>query len=703
MFIVAADREVLESALSKLPQSTPVREVDPYYSTPGAFLEKIFQHQLTLPPLRPQTLTKFARDLVSQQGGVWAELRGAHPDDRLFLEVIYLLIPVHVRSPRRVKGLLNHYATTVRTAQARGIDWVPRAREIAVFTVLQVEFPHLAADLATTPMLLTYLRGAPVPDGAKKLQRLVERYMTKDAGMRTDPAEAAGPLLDGNGSDEAAVREANIVLNSQLRSYLAKVAAQDVGDPRPDLFYMQSAGFQHGIADPEIGYVIDVAADLSPDEVLAALEDQPPAVLTKAAHLLAQQAEVELGPGRAAIVESLCRLLEGLEHPDLREVADLVEPVVRAATMEGDLRDGAIPGALTLGVVTGRTDLVNELVKRYSADEFAAMGLLSRFGHVLANGAGGPAGMIRDLLLQAYENHPAALHESLTTLPLDAAIELWAAAKDPIDSMLAEMAQNDALASTRTASRGGTPEPTLTGAAERFGDLLSAVEARTDNAEVLISGVLMMGQLHTEELIRKAVLEREDDAIERITLPTLLTQHALVAMAKAPIQHCRWWSKYVTASTSDAPLARTAVARLIKALTSASASDAASITTAVVSVVKLLDVEGISTATEAVTAVLASMPWAPDEETKARRTAAHTVARTLYAAGGADSATAPLVADLVEAFDSYYDADTLGQVLGLVGQLGHRVKGGRGVRRSFRILRAGGRLRPGSLGMPPGR
>ena len=75
IFLVAADREVLERALREVPQANPVRDEDPYYSTPGAFLDKIFQHQIPLPPLRPQALTRFARELVANQGGLWADLR----------------------------------------------------------------------------------------------------------------------------------------------------------------------------------------------------------------------------------------------------------------------------------------------------------------------------------------------------------------------------------------------------------------------------------------------------------------------------------------------------------------------------------------------------------------------------------------------------------------------------------------------------
>lgn len=123
VFVVAADREVLERALRDVPQAKPIRENEPYYSTPGAFLDKIFQHQIALPPLRGTALTRFARTLVVSKGGLWKELRVGDDGTRALDKVVYTLIPAHVRSPRRVKVLINNYATSVRVAEARGFEW----------------------------------------------------------------------------------------------------------------------------------------------------------------------------------------------------------------------------------------------------------------------------------------------------------------------------------------------------------------------------------------------------------------------------------------------------------------------------------------------------------------------------------------------------------------------------------------------------
>jgi len=682
VFIVGADREVLEAALRRVPQATPVREDDPYYSTPGAFLDKIFQHQVSLPPLRPQALTKFARELLMDHGGIWRELREAKADDQLFHEVVYALVPVHVRSPRRVKILLNHYATTVRIAQARGISWLDRASEFAVFSVLQIEFPHLAADLAKTPLLLDYLRGRPVPDGAEALARLVESYRGPSTGEQheaADVAQPAGALLDTGDDDDEAKERANRVLNTQLHSYLAKVAAQGVPDPRPDLFFLQSAGTVHGIDDPALGDTIDLAADLSPDEVVQAFAGQPSTLVATAVQLLARQAENELGPGHQAIVESICRLIEELDHDDILQVAAAAAPVVLAAIASKDLRDGAIPGALTLGTVTGNTDLVQSLLAVERADEFATKGLLGRLANVLAFAARDEARLIHGMLAQAYAAHPAPLHDALSQLPLDVAEQLWEAVAEDVGEALvalessAEAATQPAPAASRTGKVGATeavaaavrsPETS----AQRYEDLLTAAEARSDDAQQLISAILAFGQQQELAPVREAVRDREDDALDRISDPILLTKHALLGMARAPIGDCAWWAEQATADVADRDLASAAIERLIGALPSASVAVAPEIAKAGEVAIGCLVGHSVATAVEQLAAAISSLAWGTDED-DARRAAAHRLAAALRSEVDGTKLDELVAQDLADGLGAgAADAGTT-QVLGRIAEL----------------------------------
>ncbi len=411
VFVVAADREVLERSLREVPQANPIRDEEPYYSTPGAFLDKIFQYQIPLPPLRPQALTRFARELVEGQTGLWAELRAAEPEDRLFLRVVYTLVPVHVRSPRRVKVLLNNYATNVRIAQARGIDWVGRSTELACMTVLETEFPAVAADLVRIPRLLAYLRDDDVTTASKEVRRIVEGYRTgansREAkpGSVPDDTQVAGPLL-ADAADPEGKDRANRVLNAQLRTYLRKIAAQDIPDPRPDLFYLQSAGQNEGLTDPDLGYAIDFAADLAATEVVEAFAGQPSATVAIGVRLLVQQAEAERGPGRTSIVEAACRLVERLDKDDLEAVAPVAAGGVFADVDSPDWSREATPGALLLGVIGARSDLIQRLLERYPVSDLAERGLLSRLSPVLAFANEPQAALVHAMLGGAYSQHP---------------------------------------------------------------------------------------------------------------------------------------------------------------------------------------------------------------------------------------------------------------------------------------------------------
>ena len=146
IFIVAADLQVLEQALrKKARQETPSDPSNPYYSTGSSYLDKIFQYQLSLPPLQSRQLTSFALDLVAGREGCWQRAENLP-------EVVSVLIASHVTSPRRVKVLLNSYAMTYRLAERRERDGLlaanlaSRASEVAKLVCLRCEFPLFAAE-----------------------------------------------------------------------------------------------------------------------------------------------------------------------------------------------------------------------------------------------------------------------------------------------------------------------------------------------------------------------------------------------------------------------------------------------------------------------------------------------------------------------------------------------------------------------------
>ncbi len=222
LFIVAADRQALEAALRrKARQETPADEVHPYFSSAGAYVDKIFQFQIALPPLRWTDTGEFAQNLVKDRGGLWAELRER---DEL-QDVLTALIPTHVTSPRRVKVLLNSYVIAHRLAERRAAtqemaDLSGRAAALAQLVCLQAEFPLFADELERFPELPAAALAVAEDDQRSDLRTkapevwkravdfidhgrpLAPLLYDARASAKTAEQGSKGPADDGNGPDE---------------------------------------------------------------------------------------------------------------------------------------------------------------------------------------------------------------------------------------------------------------------------------------------------------------------------------------------------------------------------------------------------------------------------------------------------------------------------------------------------------------------
>lgn len=274
VFIVAADQQVLEEALSrKARQATPKDSTNPYYSAGSAYLDKIFHYQQSLPPLKPQRLTSFGLGLVEEREGVWHRI--SQQTD--LADVISILVPSHVRSPRRVKALLNAFAMLYRIAEQRATDEVlgdigPRIPELAKLTCLRVEFPLFAADLAQEPRMPEYVllasEGDPFP--AHVPEHIEERARRWEQGKLAvdrlishgDPgADDEVNFDDDEDRDQETGRDDNAAVRTehanQLVAYLSKSRA--IPGPGRDLIYLESAGFEVGL-DPGVADDLEVAA-----------------------------------------------------------------------------------------------------------------------------------------------------------------------------------------------------------------------------------------------------------------------------------------------------------------------------------------------------------------------------------------------------------------------------------------------------------
>ena len=146
VIIIAADRNVLETALEQeSQQATPIDEENPYYSTGGAYLDKVFRYQINIPPFWENQGVEYAISLIKEEKtGLWGELQKSERDT-----ILDILIPGYVVSPRRVKSLLNSFALLYRLAENEGLisDNNNDIKVVARLACLKVEFPNFARDM----------------------------------------------------------------------------------------------------------------------------------------------------------------------------------------------------------------------------------------------------------------------------------------------------------------------------------------------------------------------------------------------------------------------------------------------------------------------------------------------------------------------------------------------------------------------------
>ena len=200
VFLVAADRPTLEHALSSwLGESTPEHSANPYYGAASAYLDRLFQYQLIVPPPRSDALYQYARGATRDRPGVWETLR---EDADRYREVINVLIPSHVTSPRQVDLLLNAFVLTWRLLLQREPQFdVSRMAEVAKLVCLRSEFPLFAADLHVDPELPRRVLEAAHDDDRSRIETQQEDRARAYAQGRL-PVTAA-PLEAGQPGDGA--------------------------------------------------------------------------------------------------------------------------------------------------------------------------------------------------------------------------------------------------------------------------------------------------------------------------------------------------------------------------------------------------------------------------------------------------------------------------------------------------------------------
>jgi hypothetical protein len=380
VFIVAADQQALEHAATMAArQATPANPGNPYYSAGSAYLDKIFQYQFPMPPLLPRRLSRFALDLVKDRPGVWQQI----PNQA---ELVSVLVPTHVRSPRRVKALLNSFVLLFRLALMRAehetldVGVAARASEIAKLACLRTEFPLFAGDLqidARLPELTRMLREHPelkleevglhgvsveafTRAGAYARERLpVDEVMTRGSD---DPAElvAGAPVVgttasattpDAEDDDAAGEERTRVEVNHarQLIRYLERT--KDIPGPGRDLVFLESSGAAFGLPGELAEQIETDALDARPEDVVGALESLDEVSYHSALRLLARLVVEAIGIDARNALASLLAAVAASEHA-LDPVVDELLTAVASYSSGYELKPGDLEGALRLSLAS---------------------------------------------------------------------------------------------------------------------------------------------------------------------------------------------------------------------------------------------------------------------------------------------------------------------------------------------------------------
>jgi hypothetical protein len=347
VFVIAADQRVLEESLTQAArQETPADEVNPYYSTGSAYLDKVFQYQVSLPPLLSQRITRFAADLVKDRGGLWSEINSDY--------VVSVLVPTHVASPRRVKHLLNTFALTYRLAQERHRRGLlaenpsENAASVARLVCLRVEFPLFARDLeidARLPdMVLHVVADQEATFDSSFPDQAVQRAKAYGNAGAT-PASLIADVEDGEGADKPS--RVGMQSNRQLLDYLRRT--KTVPGPSRDLVFMHSTGTAFGL-DGQTALAIEAAAENSdPDAVARRLDGATPETREGIVQLLNHLIRTGIGLGGPNAARTLLGVFGADDTLPVGSIADSTSEMIAVfAENDPDLLDETIDAAWRL-------------------------------------------------------------------------------------------------------------------------------------------------------------------------------------------------------------------------------------------------------------------------------------------------------------------------------------------------------------------
>lgn len=552
VFVVAADQAVLEQALTAaLEQATPPHALDPIYSAGSEYLDKVFQYQVSVPPLMPRRLTGFALQLTDGCSGVWSEVERER--------VVGTLIPTYVRSPRRVKTLLNAYVVAYRLAARRHSEGALRSspkerqEELAKLVCLRHEFPLFAAELVRDPRMPGHVlaHADAIAEGQEaSLPVDVSEVVWARASAYARGTARPGVLLhDESESDALAGKATRQALTAHLVGYLR--STRRVPGPLRDLVHLETGGDVFGLAPAFADEIEGLAVAGAHEQCWSRIQalDLPgqAASLRLMAHR-SREADTEVE--RENVVGTLVQIVGRFEAQQgpLKSVATDVAIALDEYIDRGGLVDDAWrEGIWEIGVESARQSLLGAVLDRMAPFQAS---LTSR---VLASHGSLPARFklrVADELASLIRVDPDAAAEALRGQDVESAQELLENAADGIQ------AQFETL---RVAGEQETAEE----AAQRSNEFLERLASVAGALDSSLAEVLWAVLLEIE-----ARPARQEFSKHLSAIPPIASKRFALAVLNAAIKRpdSTAWLALLTSSSVEAAEAVEALDQVLERL-----------------------------------------------------------------------------------------------------------------------------------------
>jgi hypothetical protein len=641
VFVVAADRDVLEEALTELPQSNPTNLEAPYYSSASEYLDKIFHLQLALPPLRTKRRVQFARTLAEgRKTGLWADLER----DGMLDDVLFNLIPQHVQSPRRIKTLLTSFALNLRAVQARKLDWSERAIEIAKLTAFQTEFPLFARDLPLEPRLPRWLLE---PPGAEMSLTPQQKELLELHRLPVDPSESKEPdgadgddadLPEDGDSNETPTSRTELPLQAtdkilvsvsarvrdrlireqrwQLRRYLE--ARRAFRDPRRDLLYLDSAGEFVGLNDTGLAITVEDDAPEDPTRVARALTGRRQEEIRASIKLMADLVPGFRGTQNDNLIRSVMGAVALLDKPvDVGAARDVASSLNHTSVHWRAIAVADLPLALEAALGADDATLVVKLLDY--GPTLSTTTNVQRIATLYDRLREDAQAEVDEAVIEHFADDFNVLIEPVSTLPAPAAMKLL---EGVFGKTVAESVASDEGENTELPAQ-------LLDAGITNGGLVAAVAFR-----------LLLDALGSSEVVYDALKSRgEQILLVPDVWPYGLMTLALKAFAQAPPSDWEFWLEIAekTVGSNDAEVAPDAVAALTAFFNGFRAGDEDEQAAGAALVERLVAVAGVSAEDlddddlrSSIAAAIGGTRWSGDEDLSAVQLALHRAVRALH-------------------------------------------------------------------------